>query len=69
MKMDSLRVLLALIALEDLECHQVDINNAFTESMNTEIIYISPPDEVYTVKGRVLKVLKSLYSLKQAARN
>jgi hypothetical protein len=64
MKMDSLRVLLALIALEDLECHQVDINNAFTESMNTEIIYMSPPDGVYIAKERVLKILKNLYSLK-----
>jgi hypothetical protein len=62
--MDSLRVLFTLIALEDLECHQVDINNAFTESVNTEIIYINPPDGVYIVKGRVFKVLKSLYSLK-----
>jgi hypothetical protein len=67
MKMDFLRILLTLVALEDLECHQVDINNAFTESMNTEIIYMSPPDGVHTVKGRVLKVLKSLYNLKQAA--
>jgi hypothetical protein len=64
MKMNSLRILLALIALEDLECHQVDVNNAFTESMNTKIIYMSPPDGVYTVKERVLKVLKNLYDLK-----
>jgi hypothetical protein len=64
MKIDSLRVLLALIALKDLECHQVNVNNAFTESVNTEIIYMSPPDGVYTVKRRVLKVLKNLYNLK-----
>jgi hypothetical protein len=64
MKIDFLRVLLALITLKDLECHQVDVNNAFTESVNTKIIYMSPPDGVYTVKGRVLKILKNLYSLK-----
>jgi hypothetical protein len=69
MRMDSLRVLLALVAVEDLECHQVDVNNAFTESVNTELIYMSAPDGIQTVKGRVLKVLKSLYDLKQAARN
>ena len=69
MRMDSLRVLLALVALEDLECHQVDVNNAFTESVNTETIYMSPPDGVHTAKERVLKVLKNLYSLKQAAQD
>jgi hypothetical protein len=46
MRMDSLRVLLALVAVEDLECHQVDVNNAFTESVNTELIYMSAPDGI-----------------------
>lgn len=69
MRMDSFRVLLALVAVEDLECHQVDVNNAFTESVNTETIYMSPPDGIRTAKGRVLKILKSLYGLKQAARD
>jgi hypothetical protein len=69
MKIDSLRVLLALIALKDLECHQVDVNNAFTESVNIKIIYISPPDGVHIIKGRVLKVLKNLYNLKQTAQD
>jgi hypothetical protein len=64
MKMDFLRILLVLVALEDLECYQVDVNNTFTEFVNTEIIYISPPDGVYIVKGRVLKILKNLYNLK-----
>jgi hypothetical protein len=44
--MDSLRVLLALMAVEDLECHQVDVNNTFTESVNTELIYMSAPDGI-----------------------
>jgi hypothetical protein len=35
-KFDTLRVFLALVALEDLECHQVDVNNAFTESFLKE---------------------------------
>ena len=69
MRIDSLRVLLAIVAVEDLEYHQVDVNNAFTQSTNTETIYMSPPDGVRTAKGRVLKVLKSLYGLKQAARD
>jgi hypothetical protein len=44
--MNSLRVLLALIAVEDLKCHQVNINNAFTESVNTELIYMRAPDGI-----------------------
>jgi hypothetical protein len=64
MRIDSLRVLLIIITVKDLECHQININNTFTESMNTEIIYISLLNEVRIIKERVLKILKSLYGLK-----
>jgi hypothetical protein len=46
MRMDSLRVFLALVAVEDLECHQVDVNNAFTELVNIKLIYMSAPDGI-----------------------
>lgn len=69
MRMDSLRVILAIVAMEDLECHQVDVNNAFTESENSEEIYMRPPEGVEIARGNVLRVLKSLYGLKQAARD
>jgi Reverse transcriptase (RNA-dependent DNA polymerase) len=69
MRMDSLRVLLAIVAVEDLECHQVDVNNAFTESKMNETIYIAPLEGVSIPKGTALRVLKSLYGLKQAARD
>jgi Reverse transcriptase (RNA-dependent DNA polymerase) len=67
--MDSLRILLTLVTFKNLKCHQVNVNNTFTESVNTETIYITPPDGVRTTKGRVLRILKSLYDLKQAARD
>jgi hypothetical protein len=67
--MDSLRVLLIIMAVKDLKYYQININNAFTESMNTEIIYINLLDGVRITKKRVLKILKSLYGLKQAARD
>jgi hypothetical protein len=38
--MDSLRVLLAIVAIKDLECYQIDINNTFTELKMNETIYI-----------------------------
>jgi hypothetical protein len=63
-RMNSLRVLLIIITVKDLKYHQININNAFTESVNTEIIYISSSDGVRITKKRVFKILKSLYGLK-----
>jgi hypothetical protein len=64
MRINSLRVLLIIVIVKDLEYHQININNAFTESMNTEIIYMSLLNGVRIIKERVLKILKSLYGLK-----
>ena len=66
---DTLRVFMAIVAQEDLECHQVDVNNAFTESALSEQIYMSPPPGVDVLPGQVLHVRRSLYGLKQAARD
>jgi hypothetical protein len=68
-RIDSLRLLLAIVALEDLECHQIDINNAFTESKLKEEIYMAPPPGIEVKPGCVLKIQRSLYGLKQAARD
>ena len=68
-RMDTLRMLMAIIAAKDLECHQVDINNAFTESDLDEDIFLSPPYGVKMHQDKVLKVLRSLYGLKQAGRS
>lgn len=65
----TLRMFLAIVALLDLELYQVDINNAFTESRLREDIYIAPPEGVTVAPGRVFKLLRSLYGLKQAARD
>ncbi len=68
-KFDTLRVFLAIAAMEDLELHQVDVNNAFTESFLKETIYMAPPPGVKVAPGRALRILRSLYGLKQAARD
>jgi hypothetical protein len=47
----------------------VDINNAFIESDLREDIYIKPPLGVLINPGLALKVLRSLYGLKQAIRD
>ena len=50
-KFDTLRLFLVIIALENLECHQVDVNNAFTESFLNEVIYINAPPGVNLPPG------------------
>ena len=68
-KFDTLRLFLVVVALEDLECHQVDVNNAFTESFLKEVIYMKPPPGVDLPPGQALLIRRSLYGLKQAARD
>ena len=47
----------------------MDVNNAFIESVLKEKIFIAAPKGVDCLRGKVLRVLRSLYSLKQAARD
>ena len=68
-RMDTLRLFLATVAKQGKECWQFDIKNAFTESYLKEDIYLTPPAGVKVKKGNVLKVLRSLYGLKQAGRD
>src|SRR5438045_6768555 len=68
-QMDTLRIFLAIVAAEDLECHQYDIKNAFTESKLQEKIYLSKPDGVPVHSGYALQTLRSLYGLKQSTRD
>ena len=68
-KFDTLHMFLALIALENLKCHQVDVNNAFTESFLKKTIYMTSPPGVDVAPGCALCILCSLYGLKQAARD
>jgi hypothetical protein len=68
-RMDTLRAFLAIVAAENLECRQFDIKNAFTEAELQETIYLAPPKGVAVRPGHVLRARKSLYGLKQAARD
>ncbi|GIZ47373.1 hypothetical protein CKM354_001046600 [Cercospora kikuchii] len=66
---DTLRVFMAVVCEKDLELHQVDVNNAFTESTLQEEIFMIPPPGVKIPPNMVLQILRSLYGLKQAARD
>ena len=64
----SIRVLLAIAALHNLEIHQMDVKTAFLNGDLEEEIYMEQP-EGFVVPGqerKVCKLVKSLYGLKQA---
>ena len=67
--MDTLRIFLAMVAALDLECYQFDVKNAFTESYLKERIYMKPPSGITVRNGVALRIVRSLYGLKQAARD
>jgi hypothetical protein len=65
----TIRIVLALAALEDLELRSVDISHAYLNGTLEEEIYMQQP-EGFEVGGpdHVCKLRKSLYGLKQAGR-
>lgn len=69
-KMDSIRTLLALAAAEDSEMIQFDVKTAFLHGELSEELYMNLPTG-YTIPnsaGKVCRLRKSLYGLKQASR-
>ena len=65
-RINTLRAMLALIAIKDLKTGQVDVNNVFTESTLKHLIYMNASFGVVVNQGEYLKLLQSLYGLKQA---
>ncbi len=68
-KFVSIRCILALAAIEDMEIHQMDVKTAFVNGDLEEEIYMEQP-EGFTHEGEhlVCKLHKSLYGLKQSPR-
>ena len=60
--MATLRTVLAISALEDLNLRSLDISHAFINSELEEEIYMEQPDGFhFGLPGDVLRLLKSLY--------
>ena len=68
-KFDTLCVFLTLVALENLKCHQVNVNNAFTEFFLKKTIYITSSSDVEVTLSHALCIMWSLYELKQITRD
>ena len=69
-KMTTIRVILSIVAAENLHLEQLDIKIAFLHGDLMEDIYMNEPEgfEVSGKENLVCKLHKSLYGLKQAPR-
>lgn len=67
-RLESLRTLLAIGACLDYEIHQTDIVSAYPRSVLHAEVFMRAPKGVEVPKGKCLRVLKSLYGLRQSGR-
>src|SRR4051812_32176360 len=67
----SIRILLAIAAYYDYEIWKMDVKTAFLNGNLTEDVYMSQPEGFVDPKnkGKICKLLKSIYGLKQASRS
>ncbi|CAI7766948.1 unnamed protein product [Closterium sp. NIES-54] len=61
----TLRIFLSIVAIFDLNLMQLDMKNAFLQSKLDRVLYMNQPEYFDDGTGRVCKLLKSLYGLKQ----
>jgi hypothetical protein len=67
-KLNSIKILLALATQYDLEIHQLDVKTAFLNEHIEKDIYMSIPEGLPSNPDLVCKLVKSLYGLKQSSR-
>jgi len=68
-RLASLRILLTIGAAHDLELFQVDVEGAYLNGKLAEVIYMRYPEGMKRKRGsNILRLVKSLYGLKQSAR-
>ena len=65
---ESLKIVLAMATILDMEVHQMDVCTAFLNGKLEEEIYMVEPEGHSTGQHKVCKLLRSLYGLKQAGR-
>ncbi|SOV04448.1 uncharacterized protein UDID_17091 [Ustilago sp. UG-2017a] len=64
----AIRAILALAVQNNREVHALDITMAYLNSTLKEAIYMKPPEGSGVAPGKVYKVVKGLYGLKQSGR-
>ena len=67
MRINSIRMVLAIAALRNLEVHQMEMKTTFlNEDLDEEIYMEQPKGFALVQEKKVCKLVKSLYGLKQA---
>jgi hypothetical protein len=69
-RIESVRLLIALVAHQDWEVHHMDVKSAFLNGELKEEVYVAQPAG-FIINGaehKVLYLCKALYGLKQAPR-
>ena len=66
-KMTSIRLILKLAMINQMFIKQLDVKTAFLNGTNTADLYMKQPEGFDDGSGRVCKLVKSLYGLKQAS--
>ena len=67
----SIRILLSIAAALDYEIWKMDVKTAFLNGKLDEVIYMDQPEgfKVSRQEGKVCKLNRSIYGLKQASRS
>jgi hypothetical protein len=69
-RMESVRLLLALVSQEGWQVHHMDVKSAFLNGDMKEEVYVRQPVGFIIAgqEGKVLRLRKALYGLRQASR-
>ncbi|GKA27155.1 retrotransposon protein, putative, ty1-copia subclass [Tanacetum coccineum] len=67
-RINSIRMILAIAALRNLEVHQIDVKKAFLNGVLEEEIYMNQPESFMApgLESKVCWLVKSLYDLRKA---
>ena len=57
MKFNTLCIFLTLVALENLKCHQINVNNVFIKSFLKKIIYITSSSDIEVASDCALCIM------------
>ena len=68
-KFDIFRLFFVVVILENFECHQMNVNNVFTESFLKKIIYMKFSSNVDLFFEQAFLIRRNLYELKQTIRD
>ena len=68
-RQEGVRAILSIAAEEKLYLHQFDVKTAFLNAELTDEIYMRPPEGSKCKPNKVLRLLRSLYGLKQSPYN